>query len=198
MHHIALTSTPFLGRSQEIDEIGALLDDPSCRFLRLIRPGGIGQTRLAEELASHNRDSFRDGLFFVPLAPLNRADDLLTASAEAMPLRFQQDNRSPSEQFFAYLHEKHAQRVLVVMDNFEHLLDGVDIVSEILAVTTSLKILATSREALNLQEEWVRQIAGLAYPHREDGDPIADYSAVQPFLTRPPRPPGNFTLPEAP
>jgi predicted ATPase len=132
--------------------------------LTLVGPGGIGKTRLAEQVASHKRDAFPDGLFFVPLAPLNRADDLLTAIAEAMPFRFQQDNRSPREQFFAYLHEKHAQRVLVVMDNFEHLLDGVDIVSEILAVTTSLKILATSREALNLQEEWVRQITGLAYP----------------------------------
>src|SRR5260370_23522856 len=184
MHHIALTSTPFLGRSQEIDEIGALLDDPSCRFLRLIRPGGIGQTRLAEELASHNRDAFPDGLFFVPLAPLNRAADLLTAIAEAMPFRFQQDNRSPREQAFAYLHEKHAQRVLVVMDNFEHLLDGVDIVSEILAVTASLKILATSREALNLQEEGVRQITGLASPHHTGSEPIDDYSTVELFLDR--------------
>jgi len=196
MHHFALTSTPFLGRSQEIDEIGALLDDPSCRLLTLVGPGGIGKTRLAEEVASHKRDAFPDGLFFVPLAPLNRADDLLTAIAEAMPFRFQQDNRSPREQFFAYLHEKHAQRVLVVMDNFEHLLDGVDIVSEILAVTASLKILATSREALNLQEEWVRQITGLAYPHQTDSEPIDDYSAVQLFLDRARRIRGDFDLAE--
>ena len=54
--------------------------------------------------------------------------------------------------------------MLLVLDNFEHLLGGVDLVSDILAATTGLKILVTSREALNLQEEWVRQIAGLAYP----------------------------------
>ena len=100
----------------------------------------------------------------MPLAPLNRADDLLTAIAEATPFRFQQDQRSPRDQFFAYLREKHAQRLLLVLDNFEHLLDGVDLISDILAVTTNLKILVTSREALNLQEEWVRQITGLTYP----------------------------------
>src|SRR5258707_12555907 len=196
MQNLAFTPTPCIGRSQETDEIGALLDDPSCRLLTLVGPGGIGKTRLAVEVANHKRATFPDGLFFVPLAPLNRADDLLTAIAEAMPFRFQQDNRSPREQFFAYLHEKHAQRVLVVMDNFEHLLDGVDIVSEILAVTTSLKILATSREALNLQEEWVRQVAGLAYPNQEDGKPIEDYSAVQLFLDRARRIRGDFDLSE--
>lgn len=196
MYHLALTPTPFIGRSQEIEEIGALLDDPSCRLLTLVGPGGIGKTRLAVEVASHKRDSFPDGLFFVPLAPLNQAGDILTAIAEATPFRFQQDHRSPREQFFAYLREKHTQRVLVVLDNFEHLLDGVDIVSDILAVTTSLKILATSREALNLQEEWVRPIAGLAYPHREDGEPIEDYSAVQLFLDRARRIRGDFDLAE--
>src|SRR5215472_1395785 len=78
MRNLALTPTPFIGRSQEIDEIGALLDDPSCRLLTLVGPGGIGKTRLAVEVASHKCDSSPDGLFFVPLAPLNRADDILT------------------------------------------------------------------------------------------------------------------------
>jgi len=196
MRNLTLTPTPFIGRSQEIDEIGALLDDPSCRLLTLVGPGGIGKTRLAVEVASHKRDSFPDGLFFVPLAPLNRAGDILTAIAEVTPFRFQQEQRSPREQFFTYLHEKHAQRLLLVLDNFEHLLDGVDIVSDILAATTGLKILATSREALNLQEEWVRQIAGLAYPARANGRPLEDYSAVQLFLDRARRIRGDFDLAE--
>src|SRR5258707_801456 len=196
MQNLALTPTPFIGRSQETDEIGALLDDPSCRLLTLVGPGGIGKTRLAVEVANHKRATFPDGIFFVPLAPLNRASDMLAAIAEAMPFRFQQDNRSPREQFFAYLHEKHAQRVLLVVDNFEHLLDGAEIVSEILAVTTDLKVLVTSREALNLQEEWIRQVAGLAYPNREDGKPVEDYSAVQLFLERARRIRGDFDLTE--
>ncbi|HEY3992184.1 MAG TPA: LuxR C-terminal-related transcriptional regulator [Ktedonobacteraceae bacterium] len=196
MHNVALTPTPFIGRAQEIAEIGALLDDPSCRLLTLTGPGGIGKTRLAIEVASHKHASFPDGCFFVSLAPLNRADDMLTTIAEAMPFRFQHDNRGPREQFFAYLREKHAQRVLLVMDNFEHLLNSVDIVSEILVLTTNLKILATSREALNLQEEWVRQITGLAYPEREDDGPIEGYGAVQMFLDRARRIRGAFDLAE--
>ena len=196
MRNLTLTPTPFIGRSQEIDEIGALLDDPSCRLLTLVGPGGIGKTRLAVEVASHKRDSFPGGLFFVPLAPLNRADDILTTIVEATPFRFQQDQRSPREQFFAFLREKHTQHLLLVMDNFEHLLEGVNIVSDILAVTTGLKILVTSREALNLQEEWVRQIAGLAYPSKTNGKPLEDYSAVQLFLDRARRIRGDFDLAE--
>jgi predicted ATPase/DNA-binding CsgD family transcriptional regulator len=196
MHQLVVITTPFIGRSQEINEIGALLDDPSCRLLTLVGPGGIGKTRLALEIASRTRDSFPDGVFFVPLTPLNRADDLLTAIAEATPFCFQQDHRSPREQFFAYLREKHAQRVLLVLDNFEHLLDGVDVVADILAVTTGLKILVTSREALNLQEEWVRQIMGLGYPYRADDEFIEDYGAVQLFLDRARRIRGDFDLAE--
>ncbi|MBA2287341.1 MAG: AAA family ATPase [Ktedonobacteraceae bacterium] len=196
MHRLALTTTPFIGRSQEIDEISALLDDPSCRLLTLVGPGGIGKTRLAVEVASQKRDVFPDGLFFVSLAPLNQTDDILTAISAAMSFCFQQDHRSLHEQFFDYLREKHAQRMLLVVDNFEHLLDGVDSISEILATTTGLKILVTSREALNLQEEWVRQVTGLAYPDREDGKPITDYSAVQLFMDRARQIRGDFDLAE--
>lgn len=197
MHHFPVTSSLFLGRSREIKELGALLDDPSCRLLTLVGPGGIGKTRLAVEVAKHQREAFPNGLFFVPLAPLNRADDLLTAIADAMPLGFQQDHRSPREQFFAYLREKQAQLVLLVLDSFEHLLEGVDLVSDMLEATAGLKILVTSREALNLQEEWVRQIEGLTYPHQmDDGEPIDGYSAVQLFLDRARRICGNFDLAE--
>jgi len=196
MHDFTFTPTPFLGRLQEMNEIGALLYDPSCRLLTLVGPGGIGKTRLALEVASHKRASFPDGLFFVPLASLNRADDMLQAIAEATPFRFPQDTRSPREQFLAYLRERHVQRVLLVLDNIEHLLDGVNIITDILAVTTGLKILATSREALNLQEEWVRQISGLTYPDREDGKQLEDYSAVQLFLDRARRIRGDFDLAE--
>src|SRR5215469_11015532 len=196
MRTLVPTPTPFIGRSQEIKELGALLDDPSCRLLTLVGPGGIGKTRLAVAVAAHQRESFPDGLFFVPLAPLNRSDDLLTTIAEATPFCFQQDQRSPRDQVFAYLREKRAQRLLLVLDNVEHLLEGVDLVSDILAVTTNLKMLATSRVALNLQEEWVRQIAGLAYPTQEEGEPIAEYSAVQLFVDRARRIRGDFDLAE--
>jgi len=179
------TPTPFIGRSQEMDDLGALLDDPACRLLTLVGPGGIGKTRLALELTSRKADSFPDGTYFVPLAPLSRSDDMECTIAEATPFRFQQNDIDPHEQFFAYLREKQAKRVLIVLDNFEHLMDGTDIVSEILAATTGLKILVTSREALNLQEEWVRPIAGMADPDQ-----------VQLFADRARRVRGDFNLME--
>src|ERR1051326_4987608 len=197
MHDFAHTSLPFLGRSREVEEIGALLDDPACRLVTLVGPGGIGKTRLALEVASHKRDTFPDGLFLVSLAPLSRAEDLLAAIAEATPFRFQQEQRSPREQFFAYLREKQAHHVLLVLDNFEHLLAGMDLVSTMLAETRNLKILITSREALNLEEEWVRQIAGLAYPRHAQDRALADYSAVQLFVERARRIRGDFDLAEA-
>jgi predicted ATPase/DNA-binding CsgD family transcriptional regulator len=196
MRQFAPPPTLFLGRSQEIAGIGTLLSDPSCRLLTLVGPGGIGKTRLAMEVASHQCAFFPDGVFCVSLAQLSQVDDLLPAIAEAMPFHFQQDHHSPHEQFFAYLHEKQAQQVLLVLDNVEHLLDGIDLIADILAGTTGLKILATSREVLNLQEEWVRPITGLTYPDQEEGRPAGDYSAVQLFVDRARRIRSDFDLAE--
>jgi predicted ATPase/DNA-binding CsgD family transcriptional regulator len=196
MQLFTLTNTPFVGRSQELSEIDALLSDSSCRLLTLVGPGGIGKTRLALEVASHKQAAFPDGVFFVPLASLNRADDMLSAIAKATPFQMPEGSRSPREQFLEYLGGKKGQRVLLVLDNIEHLLDGVDIISDILTATTGLKILATSREALNLQEEWVRPISGLTYPGRENGKQLQEYSAVQLFLDRACRIRGDFDLAE--
>ncbi len=196
MHQMTPTSTSFLGRSREIAEIGALLSNPFCRLVTLVGPGGIGKTRLAMEVASLHRASFPDGVFWAPLAALSQADELLPAIAEAIPFRFQQDHRSPREQFLADLRERREQRVLLILDNLEHLLEGIDLLPDILTATTSLKILATSREALNLQEEWIRPISGLTYPDREEGKTLDDYSAVQLFVDRARRVRSDFDLAE--
>jgi predicted ATPase/DNA-binding CsgD family transcriptional regulator len=196
MQSLITTSTPFIGRSSEIDEIGALLDDPVCRLLTLTGPGGIGKTRLAMEIAARTSASFSEGVFFVPLAPLTRPEDILTAIAETMPFCFEQDNREPADQFFDYLSEKGAKRLLLVLDNFEHLLDGAGIVSDILDATSRLKILVTSREVLNLQEEWVRQLTGMGYPDAAEVAGLESYGAVQLFLERARRIRGDFDLSE--
>lgn len=183
-----------IGRRHEIEEITTLLNNPACRLLTLVGPGGIGKTRLAMEVASRLQSTFHDGVFFVSLAPISRGDDIMSAISEATPFRFQQEMRDRREQFFDYLREKEDKNFLMVLDNFEHVMDGVDIIPEMLAATANLKILVTSREALNLQEEWVRQIEGLSFPERNRNGSLENYGAVQLFLDRARRIRGDFDL----
>jgi len=188
--------TPFVGRSRELDDLCALLESPSCRLLVLTGPGGVGKTRLGIEIASRLKNVFPDGVYFVPLAPLTRPDEIFCAIAEVLPFQDHQDGRSLYDQFCDYLREKHAKRFLLILDNFEHLLDGVQVISEMLDLTEHLKILVTSREALNIQEEWIRPIQGLAYPTEEDRAALFDYDAVRLFLDRARRLRADATAPD--
>jgi predicted ATPase/DNA-binding CsgD family transcriptional regulator len=194
MHTITHTPTSFIGRADEVEEIGALLADPACRLLTIVGPGGIGKTRLAMEVAARSDARFPDGIYRVQLAPLSRADDILNAMVESTPFRFQQSTQPPLEQFLDFLHDKRTKHILFVLDNFEHLLEGVALLPELLAATDNMKILATSREPLNLQEEWVRHLSGLTYPTNGVHAPPDHYSAVQLFVERARRIRGDFNL----
>lgn len=194
MHTLAHPLTSFIGRTQETNEIGALLAEPTCRLLTVVGPGGIGKTRLAIEVMARHAELFPDGIFFVPLAPLSRADDILAAIVESTPFRFQQQDQARLEQFLEYLRDQGHKKMLFVLDNFEHLVEGVTVVSEMLAAADHLKVLVTSREALNLQEEWVRQIAGLPYPTQSANGTLHKYAAVQLFVERARRIRGDFDV----
>ncbi|TET99825.1 MAG: hypothetical protein E3J30_03935, partial [Anaerolineales bacterium] len=139
--------TEFIGRKVELAEIEKLL--ATTRLLTLIGPGGIGKTRLALRAAAEMANEFDHGCFFISLAPIREVEHLIQTIAEAVkfPLATHQD---PQHQLLHYLQKR---QLLLVMDNFEHLLDGVGIVSEILQAAPEVKILATSREKLNMQSE---------------------------------------------
>jgi predicted ATPase/DNA-binding CsgD family transcriptional regulator len=168
--------TPFVGRRNELAGIKRRLQE--TRLLTLTGPGGIGKTRLALKAAREAADNFEDGVFFVPLAPIQSVEHLIQTIAEALkfPLATQED---PQHQLLRYLQKR---QLLLVMDNFEHLLDGAGIVSQILQAAPAVKVLATSREMLNLQSETVFNVGGLAFPGRSDPFAPPDYDAIALFV----------------
>ncbi len=168
--------TPFLGRVDELAEITRLLSDPTCRLLTLVGPGGIGKTRLAVAAAAR-AEAFPDGIVFAPLQPLGSADFIVPAIADALNFSFYGE-QDPKTQLLTYIREKY---LLLILDNFEHLLDGADLLLEILAYAPAVRLLVTSRERLRLREEWVLNVRGLPFPE-DNATALEDYTAVQLFV----------------
>lgn len=193
-HNIPLQPTPFVGRKKELAEVDRLLGDPTCRLLTLLGPGGIGKTRLALQAALQipRKDVFPNGVWFVPLAPLASADFLVSTIAGALRFPFRGD-ADPKEQLVDYLREK---EMLLLLDNFEHLLEGADFLAEMLSSVAGVKLLITSRERLNLRWEWPVEIGGLTFPENGGAVALKEYSAVELFLQGANRECPGFLLPE--
>ena len=177
-HNLPPQPTPFVGRLGERKELLASLSQPNCRLLTILGPGGIGKTRLAMQTAAEQIEAFPHGVYFVPLAPLNAGEQIIPALAEALKFTFYQ-KENPKQQIINYLREK---SLLLVLDNFEHLTQHAQIVSEILAAAPRIKILVTSRERLNLREEHPYELGGLGVPEAEQEPEIESASSVRLFL----------------
>lgn len=183
---------PLVGRHQELKALGKLLNDPQCQLLTIVGPGGIGKTRLAIEIASQERDLFPDGIFFVPLASIKSPTYLVPAIADALDFTFQ-GQIEPRIQLLNHLRGRHT---LIVIDNFEHLLDGGNLMAEISAQSPWLKLLVTSRERLLLRSEWVFEIEGLPVPSAAEIRQAAEFSSVTLFLQSARRAQADFVLSE--
>ncbi len=188
--HLPAQMTPFVGREREIAELAQLLHDPQCRLLTLIGPGGIGKTRLALQLAIEHSDSFAHRAVFVPLVSLESPSLIVSAIADASGLAFAEP-MDPKLQLLNYLR---CRQVLLLLDNMEHLLQGVGLFTEILEQAPNVKLLVTSREPLNLRGEWVFDVGGLELPADDGTASLAQSSAVTLFLQRARRAQVGFAL----
>ncbi|HEU5101042.1 MAG TPA: NB-ARC domain-containing protein, partial [Roseiflexaceae bacterium] len=180
--------TPFIGRGSEVAQIAAILANPQCRLLTLLGPGGIGKTRLALAVAAGHTAAFADGVAFVALASVGAASQIASAIGETLSLA-SAGQLDSTLQLIDYLRGRH---MLLILDNFEHLLDGADLVADLLKRAPRITILVTSRQRLDLQAEWLFDVEGLAYPPeaalastvpQQLAGPI-DYSAVELFAQR--------------
>jgi predicted ATPase/DNA-binding CsgD family transcriptional regulator len=191
-HTLPEQGTRFIGRQQELAAIQARLADPACRLLTLLGPGGIGKSRLAIEAARHSLASYPDGVYLVPFAPVIAAAFVVQALADGVGFVLT-NQRRPLDQLITYLREK---RLLLLLDNFEHLVAASDLLGELLAHWKGAKLLVTSRERLHLHEEWVFDVQGLHYPASgRAGQPGADpaaYEAGQLFLATAQRTQADF------
>lgn len=171
--------TAFVGREAELSDLSTLIHDESIRLITLIGPGGIGKTRIAIEAAGRHLEDFQDGVFYVPLAPLNTHDRLVPTIAEHINFTFGGSDDMHGE-LLNYLAEK---QMLLILDNFEHLMDGADFVSEILKVGQDMTVLITSRERLRLRGEHVSEVDGMILPRKNASvEQLSNYPATELFL----------------
>jgi predicted ATPase/class 3 adenylate cyclase len=175
--------TPLVGREREVPEAVALVRREGIRLVTFTGAGGTGKTRLSLQVAAELLEDFEDGAFFVDLAAITDPHLFVPTVAQTLSVR-EKPGQSLSETLNDYLRDKH---LLLVLDNFEQLLDAGPAVSELLAGAPNLKALVTSRAPLHLSGEHEYSVPPLAVPDLDASEPpamLAAYEAVQLFLER--------------
>ena len=184
---------PFIGRERELAETRALLERDDVRLLTLIGPGGTGKTRLALQLAWNVLEQFRNGVFFVSLAPIRDWELVVPTVLRTLGLR-EQPGENALETLTEYLREK---EVLLVLDNFEHVFAAAPAVGGLLESAPELHALVTSRMPLRLQAEHARRVPQLAVPDLRRpavAEEVVDFESVRLFVERARAAAADFTL----
>jgi predicted ATPase/DNA-binding CsgD family transcriptional regulator/DNA-binding XRE family transcriptional regulator len=181
--HLPTPLTNFIGRGQEINEAASLLRLPGVRLLTLTGTGGVGKTRLSLMVARAVADGYPDGVWFVPLAPVR--EPAFVASTIASKLGVRELGGQPLiESLRAWLR---ARQALLVIDNFEHVLDAAPLIADLLTACPSAKVLVTSRSRLRLSGEHDVLIRPLALPAEDklsDAGSLLGNPSVSLFVER--------------
>ncbi len=191
-HNLPAFATPLVGRDQALAELAARWQQPGVRLLTLVGPGGMGKTRLAVAAGEARLAAFADGVWFVPLASISTTDALPGAIATALGITLQ-----GSEPRQALLQSLRAQHLLLILDNYEHLLleeAAVDLVVDLLARAPGVQILITSRQRLNLRGEQLYLVQALTFPSTVTLAEATAASAVRLFVQAVQRVQADFQL----
>jgi predicted ATPase/Tfp pilus assembly protein PilF len=170
-----------IGREREIAALTGLLRQSDARLVTLTGPGGIGKTRLALQAATALASDFADGVGYVALAPIGDPALLPTTIAQALGVA-DTSGQPPAERLADFLR---ARRILLLLDNFEQLLDAAPLVTQLLAAAPGLKVLVTSRAVLRLAGEHELAVPPLALPPAVGATAdMMQYEAIRLFVER--------------
>lgn len=182
-NNLPFQPTPFIGREKELADLRALFRRDDVRLVTLTGPGGTGKTRLAIQAATLLLPDFKGGVVFVPLASITDPSLVAGVTAQALGVR-EPTQRSLLDAIKGYLRDRH---LLLILDNFEQILDAAPLVVELLGVAPALKILVTSRARLRLRAEREYHVPPLMMPDTKrlpSLDRLTEYEAVRLFIDR--------------
>ncbi|HMO58716.1 MAG TPA: diguanylate cyclase [Roseiflexaceae bacterium] len=173
-HNLAQSMPDLIGREHELRRLRLLLQH--ARLVTIVGPGGMGKTRLALQAAAENMQQFADGVFFISLSAVNTADDIIPAIVSVVPFTMRPDGLAQCAEMLR------GREILLVLDNFEHLMAGVHLLEALVAQAGSIRILLTAHTQMNATDEEIVELSGLPYPSHIDDPHVEQYDAVQLFL----------------